>query len=135
MPVRARAPTAGRHGPRGARSAAAVGEGWASGAPGNMAARPSTAASRPPVLEKRLGREVAEGGSPSSPPLDHLFHPDARRGSSDEGCLTISFGLRESGIVSDQCSPRPPGRARGDPTAAELGDGSSLKRVFVSLRG
>lgn len=60
-PVRARAPTAGRHGPRGARSAAAVGEGWASGAPGNMAARPSTAASRPPVLEKRLGREVAEG--------------------------------------------------------------------------
>lgn len=60
--VRAQAPAAGRHSPRGARSAAAVGEGWASGAPGNMAARPSTAASRPPVPEKRLGREVAEGG-------------------------------------------------------------------------
>eukprot|EP00073_Rattus_norvegicus_P049257 XP_017451541.1 PREDICTED: uncharacterized protein LOC108351723 isoform X2 [Rattus norvegicus] len=54
-----------------------------------MAARPSTAASRPPVLEKRLGREVAEGGSPSSPPLDHLFHPDARRGSSDEGEIAV----------------------------------------------
>ncbi|NP_001365631.1 uncharacterized protein LOC102638888 [Mus musculus] len=81
VPVCSQAPTAGRHGPRGARSAAAVGEGWASGAPGNMAARPSTAASRPPVPEMRLGREVAEGGSPSSPPLDHLFHPDASRGS------------------------------------------------------
>lgn len=62
VPVCSQAPTAGRHGPRGARSAAAVGEGWAFGAPGNMAARPSTAASRPPVPETRLGREVAEGG-------------------------------------------------------------------------
>ncbi|EDL26024.1 mCG57199, partial [Mus musculus] len=61
-----RPPTAGRHGPRGARSAAAVGEGWASGAPGNMAARPSTAASRPPVPEMRLGREVAEDASRGS---------------------------------------------------------------------
>ncbi|XP_029337198.1 uncharacterized protein LOC110301161 isoform X3 [Mus caroli] len=81
VPVCSQAPTAGRHGLRGSRSAVAMGEGWASGAPGNMAARPSTAASRPPVPEMRLGREVAEGGSPSSPPLDHLFHPDASRGS------------------------------------------------------
>lgn len=67
----------------------------------------------------------------------HDLHLDGKddRGEEKMGCLTISFGLRESGIVSDQCSPRTPGRARGDPTAAELGDGSSLKRVFVSLRG
>ncbi|XP_029337197.1 uncharacterized protein LOC110301161 isoform X2 [Mus caroli] len=60
VPVCSQAPTAGRHGLRGSRSAVAMGEGWASGAPGNMAARPSTAASRPPVPEMRLGREVAE---------------------------------------------------------------------------
>ena len=34
---------------------------------------------------------------------------------------TISFGLRESGLVSDKCGPRPLGRARGEGAAAELG--------------
>lgn len=80
----------------------------------------------------------SEGRRRSHPrPSSHDAHLDGKddRGEEKMGCLTISFGLRESGIVSDQCSPRPPGRARGDPTAAELGDGSSLKRVFVSLRG
>lgn len=55
-------PPLGHPGPRRVGSAAAVGEGRAAGAPGNMAARPSSAASRPPVPEMRLGREVAEGG-------------------------------------------------------------------------
>ncbi|XP_035299643.1 uncharacterized protein LOC113835543 isoform X3 [Cricetulus griseus] len=53
-------PPLGHPGPRRVGSAAAVGEGRAAGAPGNMAARPSSAASRPPVPEMRLGREVAE---------------------------------------------------------------------------
>lgn len=80
-PVCAQVPTARSLGARRSGSAAAVGEGRVAGAPGNMAARPSSAPSLPPVLKTRLGREVAGGGSPSSPPLDHLFHSDASRGS------------------------------------------------------
>lgn len=34
---------------------------------------------------------------------------------------TISFGLRESSLVSDKCGPRPPGTARGEGAAVELG--------------